>query len=267
MNAPVLAHTATKLSHARGRVVVSGSHGGSYAGLLAVAAGVRGILLNDAGIGRARAGIAGLERCEGAGIPAAALDHTSCRIGNAEDAYHNGIVSHTNGAAAALGVSPGMSAAEAADRLAAAPDPVAEPPVPGPEHRRVDTREGWRIAICDSASLIRPGEDDGAIVITASHGGLVGDDPASAGRADAAFFAFNDAGIGKDEAGVSRLPVLQARGIPAVCVDCNSARIGEGDSTLEDGIISRFNAAAAALGAREGLPLARLVAAITRTPR
>jgi hypothetical protein len=260
MSSALLAHTATKLSQARGRVVVSGSHGGAYPGLLAVTSGVRGILLNDAGVGRDDAGIAGLKVCAAAGIPAAALDHRSCRIGNADDAYAEGVVSHANKVAAHLGVAPGMTAREAAERLEAAPDPAGEPPAAGAEHRTVEGRDCWRIVLCDSASLIRPGEDDGAIVVTGSHGGLVGDDPESAGRAEAALFAFNDAGIGKDEAGVSRLPVLQSRGIPAVCVDCRSARIGEGRSTYAHGIISRFNAAARSIGASAGRPLADLVA-------
>ena len=39
----VLAHTATKLADAAGRVVVCGSHGGAYVGLLAAEAGVRAI--------------------------------------------------------------------------------------------------------------------------------------------------------------------------------------------------------------------------------
>jgi len=131
------------------------------------------------------------------------------------------------------------------------------------EHRSVRTVGGWRVVVMDSVSLVRAGEDDGAIVVTASHGGLVGDDPASAGRADAALFAFNDAGVGRDGAGISRLPVLQARGIPALTVDCMTARIGDGASTLEEGVVSHANPAAAALGAAPGKPLAALVAGIT----
>ena len=60
-------------------------------------------------------------------------------------------------------------------------------------------------------------------------------------------------GIGKDEAGVSRLPALAARGIAAATVSAASARIGDARSTYEDGIVSRVNTRAAALGLREGL--------------
>lgn len=263
---PVLAHTVTKLADARGRVVVCGSHGGSFAGLCAVAAGVRAILLNDAGVGLDDAGIAGLAICERAGVAAAALDHRSCRIGNADDAMARGIVSVANAPAAALGVAPGISAAEAAERLARAPEPAGETLPLGKEHRREETVNGWRLVVCDSNSLIRRPDDDGAIVVTASHGGLVGDDPASARRADAALFAFNDAGVGRDDAGISRLPALQAHGIAGVCVDCRTARIGDADSTLRDGVISHANAAATALGAAPGKRLADLVAEITAAP-
>ena len=69
---------------------------------------------------------------------------------------------------------------------------------------------------------------------------------------------YNDAGIGKDEAGVSRLPALDARGIAAATVSAASARIGDARSTYEDGIISRVNASAAALGLREGIDGARI---------
>ncbi|MBJ3777425.1 hypothetical protein [Acuticoccus mangrovi] len=267
MEAPLLAHTVTKLKGAAGRVVVCGSHGGAYAGLLAVEAGLRGILLNDAGVGREDAGIAGLDVCEASGMAAAALGHTTCRIGNAEDALARGRVTFVNPSAERLGIEPGMTAAEAADRLAGAPLPMRPRADADAEHRHEETINGWHLAICDSASLIRPGEDDGWIVVTASHGGVVGDDPATASKADAALLAFNDAGVGLEDAGVSRLPALQARGIAAVCVDCASAKIGDGASTYEDGVISHMNAAATAMGATAGEPLASFIARVTAAPR
>lgn len=261
MDGYVLADTATKLSEARGRVVICGSHGGTYAGLLAASAGVRGIVLNDAGRGLNGAGIAGLAVCETHGIAAVAVGHDSCRIGDAGDCAARGIVSAANGIAESLGISTGLGARAAAGLLARAPSPNSTPHV-GKEHRTERDLGGWRLTIIDSASLVDRGRDRGALVVTASHGGLVGGDPATAGRADAALFAFNDAGIGCDQAGISRLPVLQERGIAAVTVDCWSAEIGVGELTYETGIISVANAAARALGAREGEPLKALIAAI-----
>ena len=262
----VLAHTATKLASAAGRVVICGSHGGTYAGLLAASAGVRGIILNDAGKGRADAGVKGLDVCAAHGLAAVTVHHDSCRIGAADDTAARGTVSAVNPVAATLGIAVGATAAAAAEQLGGAPQPRSRPAA-GDEHRSVRQMGDWTLVIVDSNALVRPHEDDGAIIITGSHGGLVGGDPASAGRADAALFAFNDAGIGCDEAGVSRLPALQARGIAAVCVDCFSAEIGSGQSTLDNGLVSRANPAAEALGARAGLAVAALVEAIAARRR
>lgn len=90
----------------------------------------------------------------------------------------------------------------------------------------------------------------GAVLVTGSHGGL------SAGRyavqAQPRLVVFNDAGIGKDGAGIAALPLLQAHGIAACAVSHDSARIGEADSTLQDGVLSCANDLAQALGARPG---------------
>ena len=130
----ILAHTATKLAQARGKVVVCGSHGGHYAGLVAAAAGVRAILLNDAGIGLDDAGTRGLLTCAEYGIAAATVSHNSCRIGNAEDTFARGIVSAVNEPAEALGLAPGTAARTAAEALRAAPLPTALPALHA-EHR------------------------------------------------------------------------------------------------------------------------------------
>jgi len=63
-----------------------------------------------------------------------------------------------------------------------------------------------------------------------------------------------DGGIGKDEAGVSRLPVLHEQRIAGATVAAASARIGDGRSTYESGTLSRVNATAAALGMARGMP-------------
>lgn len=61
------------------------------------------------------------------------------------------------------------------------------------------------------------------------------------------------AGPGKDSAGVSGLAVADRHGLPAAAVRTMSARIGDGASVLEDGIIGYVNAGALALGVREGM--------------
>jgi hypothetical protein len=73
---------------------------------------------------------------------------------------------------------------------------------------------------------------------------------------------YNDAGIGIDAAGISRLPALQDRGIPAACVDCHSARIGDAMSTWNTGVVSALNPLAALRGGRIGQSARDLVAAL-----
>jgi hypothetical protein len=75
---------------------------------------------------------------------------------------------------------------------------------------------------------------------------------------------YNDAGVGKDEAGISRLPALDARGIAAATVSATSARIGDARSTYEDGIISHVNRRATRLGLNEGISTRDFVAMLRR---
>ena len=63
---------------------------------------------------------------------------------------------------------------------------------------------------------------------------------------------------------MSRLPALDARGIAAATVAAASARIGDARSTYEDGILSRVNARAAALGLAPGMPARDAVAILRR---
>jgi hypothetical protein len=97
----------------------------------------------------------------------------------------------------------------------------------------------------------------GGVVVTGSHGGQ------SAGRyalaVPARLYVFNDAGIGKDEAGIAALAMLDAAGQPAVAVAHTSARIGEAADTWTGGVISRANAAAAAQGYCAGQSLRAVV--------
>ena len=245
----LLADTITKLPpEAAGAVVVSGSHGGRYPGYLAAKAGLRAVILNDAGVGRDDAGIGSLPYLEALGIAAVALSHASCRIGDTADMLLRGQVSHANAPARAAGVAPGVGCQEAAERLRAAPHRLAASPEEVGEGRAEVAGVARAIVLVDSAAMVGPG-DAGRIVVTGSHGGLVGGDPAMALRADGFAGVFNDAGIGVDEAGIGRLPALDRRGIAAFTVAAASARIGEARSTFEDGVISRVNEAARRLGA------------------
>lgn len=74
---------------------------------------------------------------------------------------------------------------------------------------------------------------------------------------------FNDAGVGKDAAGLAALDFLQAAGLAACTVGHDSARIGDAGSTLNDGIINHTNALARALGVVPGQTCQKAVATLT----
>ncbi|ODU54264.1 MAG: hypothetical protein ABS99_09705 [Acetobacteraceae bacterium SCN 69-10] len=120
------------------------------------------------------------------------------------------------------------------------------------------------MVLIDSAAMVDPAADRGAVIVTGSHGGLVGGDPAMALRAEGFAAAFNDAGIGIEQAGIGRLAALDQRGIAALTVAAASARIGQARSTLDNGVISAANATAVALGARAGQPARDVLLAWTR---
>lgn len=235
-----------------GRVMVAGSHAGTIAAYLAVKGGLRAVIFNDAGVGLDEAGIKGLDYLQALGIPGAAVDCMTARIGDGADMHARGIISHLNDAAAALGVGRGMRCAEAATRLLAAPARRCEVRLEAETRYKLREEPGappvWGL---DSASLIRP-EDHGRILMIGSHGALLGGDPRAALREDAIAAVFNDAGVGIDNAGISRLPALDGRGIPAAAVDWRSARISDARSCWDTGVLSHVNALAASLGARPG---------------
>jgi hypothetical protein len=108
------------------------------------------------------------------------------------------------------------------------------------------------VVLVDSAAQVEAG-DAGQVIVTGSHGGLVGGDPRLALRVAGIAGIFNDAGIGIDDAGVTRLPALDQRGIAAFTVSAASAAIGDAGSSYRDGIVSVVNATARARGAEPGM--------------
>jgi len=264
MPAPiVIADSITRVGpEAAGAVVINASHGGVYAAYLAAKLHATATIFNDAGVGRDRAGIGGLDYLEEFGIAAATVGHDTARIGDGADMLERGIITHANGLAAALGVRRGLPCAEAAALLQQARPSDRSPPeaIEAAFLLISETPQVWAL---DSASLVLPEHRD-AIVITGSHGGLLGGKPETALKYDVKGALYNDAGIGIDEAGVSRLPALDARGIPDATVSAASARIGDARSTYEDGVISRVNARAAALGLHAGLSARDFVARLRK---
>ena len=189
--------------------------------------------------------MAGLALLERQGVAAAAVSHRTARIGDAQDSWSRGRVHAVNLIAQACGVRAGMSVPDACKRLPRMP----HPPTTGlgQETRHALDVRGVPVRLLDSNSLVS-GHDANTIVITGSHGGLLGGNAASAIK-HAVFAAFyNDAGVGIDGAGISRLPALDQRGIAGLTVDANSARIGDGMSMWQQGVVSFVNARAQALG-------------------
>ncbi len=233
-----------------GAVVIAGSYAGSYPAYLLAGLKARGIILHDAGFGRDRAGVAGLDDLEAWGVPGVAIDYRSARIGDGADMASRGMVSTVNPAAAALGCRIGQSCAQAAAHLEIGPPIDCMPP---PYHEcRTLLRDGETPVLgLDSISLVRP-TDIGAVVISGSHGGLIGA-PRTAVKVDVAAAVFHDAGIGCDEAGISRLPALNALGIAGAAVEGQSARIGDANSIWKYGRISAINVLSTAWGAQIGM--------------
>lgn len=118
--------------------------------------------------------------------------------------------------------------------------------------RRVVVLQGAHITFLDSVSEVQE-EDTGSILITGSHAG----ENVSAFALRFAFRAafFNDAGGGKDDAGVVGLGVLSKQGLPAGAVSNMTARIGNAADSWANGRLSYLNQAALSLGLRIGEPL------------
>ena len=247
-------------AEATGAVVVNGSHGGIYAAYLAAKLRVAAAIFNDAGVGRDEAGIAGLDYLADLGVPAAAVGHATARIGDGADMIARGIITHANGQAVALGCHSGMACRDAAVCLQQSTSSGREPP-PALEAAFLWTAAPPALWALDSASLVGT-EHVGTVVATGSHGGLLGGRPDTALKAHVLAALFNDAGIGIDEAGVTRLPALDARGIAAATVSAASARIGDARSTYEDGILTRVNRRAAEFGIKPDMSAREFVAII-----
>ncbi|MBV9554421.1 MAG: hypothetical protein JO032_16695, partial [Alphaproteobacteria bacterium] len=162
-------------------------------------------------------------------VAAATVGYDTARIGDGADMMARGVISHANGLAAALGVAAGQSCRDAAVKLQSARSAKTAPPE-ALEAAFLLVDKAPQVWALDSASLVLPEHKD-EIVVTGSHGVLLGGKPETALKYDIAGALYNDAGIGIDKAGVSRLPALDRRGIPAATVAASSARIGDARSS------------------------------------
>ncbi len=90
-------------------IVVSASHGGASSGEFALEVPLRAAFFNDAGVGKDDAGIAALGMLESRGVAGGTVSHLSARIGDSQDMWDHGVVSHVNAQARAMGIAPGQS--------------------------------------------------------------------------------------------------------------------------------------------------------------
>jgi hypothetical protein len=96
-----------------------------------------------------------------------------------------------------------------------------------------------------------PAEANGAVVVGGSHAAVYAAYMSAKYGCRAAIH--HDAGIGKDEAGVSGLAYADKLGMAMAAVATASARIGDGQDLHQRGIISRANALATACGVTPGM--------------
>lgn len=120
------------------------------------------------------------------------------------------------------------------------------------------------IAAMDTVSLIAVA-DANQVVVTGSHGGASAGEYARIGKVSCV--VCNDAGFGKNDAGVRGLKELDEQMVAGVSVAHTSARIGDGLDAWENGIVSYVNETARRWGIRTGAPLkTQILAAVREGP-
>jgi hypothetical protein len=119
-----------------------------------------------------------------------------------------------------------------------------------------------RVVVVPSVTKL-PAEAEGAVVVGGSHAAVYAAYLSAKSGARAAIH--NDAGIGRDDAGVSGLAWADQHGMAMAAVLSSSARIGDGEDMLRRGVISRANRLASACGVVEGQAAADAVECLKST--
>src|SRR5262245_28056555 len=129
--------------------------------------------------------------------------------------------------------------------------------------RAVLERGGRKVILMDSISHV-DASDAGHIVVSGSHGGASGGEFASRYKLAAVFL--NDAGVGKDGAGIAALAMLERARVPAATVSHASARIGDAEDTWQHGVLSYLNPSAEKCGFRHGQRVQDAVMRLLESP-
>lgn len=232
-------------------VVVPASYIGVLPARMVAVHRPRAVLGHDACVGKHGAGIAGLWYLEALGIPAATADGMTADMGNGEDLYRSGVISHLNYPAERCGVRVGMPVREAADLLLDNDPTDVEV---GNKVRRevVETHEsGRRVVVTDSIVWAYPEDENTSVLVTAGH----------TGRSGATFlleakpwgFICHDGGMSKNRSGIAGLATADEAGLPGACIDGTTAPIGDAFAGYAYGLISAHNEAAGRLGITVGM--------------
>jgi hypothetical protein len=232
-------------------VIVVGSYCGTRILAPMFTRGVKAVIATDAGIGKDDAGISGLKHGEQIGAPVATIAAMSAETSNGRSTLL-GEISRANAQARMLGVAPGMVAYEAAARLAEASSGKPTPTPLGTEEAAVvveETARG-RIWATPGTTAIKDRIPNDVICSGANSSRVFSDGVL---RIAAKGAIANDAGIAKNNTAVEGVKLLGERGIPAAAAATMSARLGEGLSTWNDGVVSVVNPVAAARGVKVGM--------------
>lgn len=116
-----------------------------------------------------------------------------------------------------------------------------------------------KTVLMDSVSYITD-DNRGDIVISGSHGGTSSARYALEAQAGAVFF--NDAGVGKNNAGIRGLDQLAEKNIIAIAVRHTSAEIANAADTYRNGVISHVNRPAQQAGVRPDCTVTEAVAVL-----
>lgn len=236
-------------AHCENDIVVAASYAGVLCARMIMSARPRAAIGLDCGIGKDGAGVAGLWFYEALEVPAAAVDSQTAEMGNGQDMYQSGILSRVNERGQRLGLTPGMTVKEAIAAVLTGRQASAEF---DPTRRRlIHTAHTGRSIVCtDSIAFALPEDSERNVLCTAGHTGRSVIDYFRRFRPWG--FICSDGGIGKNQSGISALIEVDADGIAGASVDAMTARMGDGQSTYFDGVISAVNMTAHAKGVRVG---------------
>jgi hypothetical protein len=109
-----------------------------------------------------------------------------------------------------------------------------------------------QVILLDSITAINATALD-AVIVSGSHGGRSSTGFAIDNPERPHIVFFNDAGVGKDNAGIYCLDAMQAKNLACACYAHTSARIGEAQDGYSHGLVSGVNVLAAAFGIQAGM--------------